>query len=76
MKLTKTEAVILAAALETAMDEINDKAINGLSEKLLDLQTRLENFGVDKRRGANTGSDDFFAHLLRFSYSQTVQRNH
>lgn len=69
MKLTKDEARILGEAMATAKYEIIEKRrhMEGLFEKLIALELRLDNEGKDRRRTGRKSQDDFDDVLKRFA---------
>jgi hypothetical protein len=71
MRLTKDEARILAQALNeykyNVVNEFNDfKELDGVFNKLNDLQYKLEVFGDDKRRYGRTSEDNLYDCFKRF----------
>ena len=71
MRLTKDEARILAQALNeykyNVVNEFNDfKELDGVFNKLNDLQYKLEMFGDDKRRYGRTSEDNLYDCFKRF----------
>lgn len=66
MKLTKDEARILADALRIAKFEYTTLSFKVFDE-LSNLESRLDDFGKDKRRTGRTSQDDFNDCLKRFA---------
>ena len=69
MKLTRDEARLLSLALSEYKYDLLDKHRNltTLSDKLQDLEKRLEDAGKDQRRNGRTTQDDFTDMLKRFA---------
>jgi hypothetical protein len=74
MNITKDEARILAAALEIAKFEFSSLSF-GFFDSLSDLETRLEEYGKDKRRNGRASMDDFSDCIKRFAKSNRKKLN-
>ena len=71
MHITKDEARILAVAINDFMFECSDvRKVDGLFDKLENLERKLTCAGEDKRRKGRTSQNDWNDLLKRFANSK------
>jgi hypothetical protein len=67
MKLNKDEARILSVALNDFKFRIDRNDLDGLFDKLDNLENKLSAFGKDERRTGRTSQNDWVDLLKRFA---------